>query len=115
MGDMTLTEMREEVLTLMQNNAFKNMNEEEVIFENAIKPKKVTVKKSTKKQEVEDKDYEATEEEIEKVLASIGEEPEEQETKPKKPKKETKKEISKERIFELVVFGCQTAQLQRLA
>lgn len=104
MGDMTLTEMREEVLTLMQNNAFKNMNEAEVIFENAIKPKKVTVKKSTKKQEVEDKDYEATEEEIEKVLASIGEEPEEQETKPKKPKKETKKEISKERIFELVGY-----------
>lgn len=93
MGDMTLTEMREEVLTLMQNNAFKNMNEAEVIFENAIKPKKVTVKKSTK--EVE-KSEEASEEEIEKVLEAI--------EKPKKPKKETKKEISKERIFELVGY-----------
>lgn len=96
MSDMTLTEMRQEVLTLLQANSFKQMDKAEVIFENAVKPKKLT-KKDTKKE-----DETVSDDEIEKVLESAGLDKEDEE-KPK-TKKNTKKEPTQDVIFELVGY-----------
>lgn len=101
MKDMKLSEMKEEVLTLLQEKSFRNMENAPVIFENAIKPKKVTVKKSTAK-EVEP---EATDEEAEQLLSALEKKSDKQEDKKTKAKKEEKKkELSSDRIFELVGY-----------
>lgn len=95
MKDMKLTEMKEEVLTLLQEKSFRNMDNAPVIFENAIKPKKVTVKKNAKTEEPE-----VTEDEAEQLLEAI-EKPKKEKAK-STPKKEEKKELSPDQIFELV-------------
>lgn len=107
MKDMKLSEMKEEVLTLLQEKSFRNMENAPVIFENAIKPKKVTVKKSTAKVE-EPKENEATEEvatdeEADKLLNSL-EKKSDKDKKTKDKKVEKKKELSSDRIFELVGY-----------
>lgn len=89
MKDMTISEMKNEVLTLVQNNAFKDMNKATVIFENAIKPKKsVTVK--------------VTEDEVEKLTKAMEKKSPKKETPKAEPKKEEGvKKLTPQEIFEL--------------